>query len=72
MKTITINFINPTSLECAAMRYTNNNGKHIVTRHLAAGADIAPTVWRFDEVNQARQTWAREVAALKSNGMSPR
>lgn len=72
MKTIITNFINPTSFECASMRYTNNNGKHIVSRHLAAGADIAPTVWRFDDVTQARQVWAKEVAALKANGMSPR
>jgi hypothetical protein len=48
--------------------HINQSGKHVVTHYKPAGEDIAPDVYRYDNIDDARATWKMLRVVLAQRG----
>jgi hypothetical protein len=68
-KTITENYRHPKTFGGTGIRYfVSKAGMHVVVRDLPAGEDIAPMVWRFDRIEEARVQWKKVRETIKTEG----
>jgi hypothetical protein len=68
-KTITENYRHTRTLAGTGIRYfVSKAGMHVVVRDLPAGQDIAPMVWRFGRIEEARVQWKKVRETIKAEG----